>query len=1384
MTRITLFVFASVLISAVHATAALAPDDVVVVYNSNIAWNTGQRQSKAVADYYCQQRGVASSNEFAVDWALTDESIPPDSFCSRILNDRYDWQNNLIKGLKTQLAERAGLSAGQIPDPATDPTKCIVLCYGIPLKIEGNERECSVDSALTLLFNKTDWGRTPIGSYCSGALTNPYYSPASTNPLDRGGKPTDFGEFRANETLNDISVAAPIFTIIRAFDDTHAIAAGTGGVLYTGTRTGNSWDWNPVDDSSKSFVAATINDISVFDSSHAWACTAFGSVIATNNGGENWTVVRNGTCDPDSNDCVTGVSLYSQTSGWYVGSTYHLSGSMAYFINQDNSIKWKSNDPTGGLPGTFVPSFISAASATEAWVSGNGGIYHTTDGTNWTQQYTSGVNRIWVSNGDGWAITTNGHILRTVDSGANWTLLSSPTTSSGADLAVSSSSRLAIAGGSTQFLTLVGTTWTSNTASSSVSSVTWAGSANIAAAGASTLTWASGTPGSFTWSSETKALSTNHWKMRYLVTRLDGYSYPLDDNCTNPQGIPLDVRNMIDKAVTADGDGRTEALTGNWVLDSCPGHTEWKFTTSYVNSLMSTLGIPGSQILTDPSQEDWEANGYDWSTDHFVRGTADVICDSFAGSYEFAGYSSAVWWRQGNTYKPGAVALASGVSGDARTLRFPSWFIVMTPDDDATPVQNTLKVYMWPGQGADKLDNTDGYFTFNCGLYSGYVLTLHAGTETRTATFSSTEAITHGDDNHTYTITVPVAGVSLSGLSGNAYFTISCPSSDPLHPGEIIGASDSYTISSTGITYTANISQSLSSELIREGATATTGNVSEPGAASAPNPHIIFAQYTAGNTFAESAYMGFANLSWMEVAVGDPLMAPFFHTPSIHFEDSFPKADAHVAGYVTLCAHAIPGTAGPLVKVEFRATCGASSKLIQSVSRSVDGYFTYAWDTTEMSGDDPLWPDGSYTIEAIGYRASQTVSDASDSHDVVVDNASVGPVAITQPADHHQVTEHDPVTAYSASNEPLVQYWLLGAGVPILAGDSSDSSEGYPCIITASIAPAIYRLQAVACNDSTPVSRSYSEPITINVGNVGLVVSGGGDLASRTDQSEVILMNVIATTSSDHDGTFYVESPDRAYGIRVISNDVTVQAGTVVDIRGILHKAGDITERYIEALPLIGVWFGGSCSLPAPLGMPGKSIGGNPPADNVGLTHAPIGLYNTGLLVRTWGRVTYVGSDFAYIDDGSGLADGNDLPTLTVVPPNSGDTQTWSATGVRVYFGSLPKPGLGDYVAVTGVSSLETVGENRVRMIRVPDASCLTCNRGPYRDGYLFEDLFCVSYDGHDYVVPQGQPLRLRNQYVACWYQSNCVLTPDVLLKEPDVLLKGSYVYLSAPYNV
>lgn len=125
----------ALLVTATPVMASISPSEVVVVYNSNANWNSGARQSKAVADYYCQQRGIPISNQIAVDWQGADESIYPEYFYRYILNDRNVAPNQVIKGLRTQLAERAGLQPGEIPDLATDPTKCIVLCYGVPLSI-------------------------------------------------------------------------------------------------------------------------------------------------------------------------------------------------------------------------------------------------------------------------------------------------------------------------------------------------------------------------------------------------------------------------------------------------------------------------------------------------------------------------------------------------------------------------------------------------------------------------------------------------------------------------------------------------------------------------------------------------------------------------------------------------------------------------------------------------------------------------------------------------------------------------------------------------------------------------------------------------------------------------------------------------------------------------------------------------------------------------------------------------------------------------------------------------------------------------------------------------------------------------------------------------
>jgi len=69
--------------------------------------------------------------------------------------------------------------------------------------------------------------------------------------------------------------------------------------------------------------------------------------------------------------------------------------------------------------------------------------------------------------------------------------------------------------------------------------------------------------------------------------------------------------------------------------------------------------------------------------------------------------------------------------------------------------------------------------------------------------------------------------------------------------------------------------QSLSGDLVREGATGIAGHVSEPFLESTIRPQILFPAYLAGRNLAEAFYLAMPHLSWQTVVLGDPLCAPF-----------------------------------------------------------------------------------------------------------------------------------------------------------------------------------------------------------------------------------------------------------------------------------------------------------------------------------------------------------------------------------------------------------------------------------------------------------------------------------------------------------------------------
>jgi len=69
--------------------------------------------------------------------------------------------------------------------------------------------------------------------------------------------------------------------------------------------------------------------------------------------------------------------------------------------------------------------------------------------------------------------------------------------------------------------------------------------------------------------------------------------------------------------------------------------------------------------------------------------------------------------------------------------------------------------------------------------------------------------------------------------------------------------------------------QTLTGDLIREGATGVAGHVAEPYLKSTVRPEILFPAYLTGFNLVEAFYLALPHLSWQTVVVGDPLCTPF-----------------------------------------------------------------------------------------------------------------------------------------------------------------------------------------------------------------------------------------------------------------------------------------------------------------------------------------------------------------------------------------------------------------------------------------------------------------------------------------------------------------------------
>ena len=175
---------------------------------------------------------------------------------------------------------------------------------------------------------------------------------------------------------------------------------------------------------------------------------------------------------------------------------------------------------------------------------------------------------------------------------------------------------------------------------------------------------------------------------------------------------------------------------------------------------------------------------------------------------------------------------------------------------------------------------------------------------------------------------------------------------------------------------------------------------------------------------------------------------------------------------------------------------------------------------------------------------------------------------------------------------------------------------------------------------------------------------------------------VVTAPAASLSGRMYVETPDRSSGIAVETSVAYVE-GDVLDVAGTLATAGN-GERTITA-PLFQQ-VGRDQAIRPPV-LPMKSVGSRAflgagtGEGQRGIT-GPDGcnLSTIGLLIRVSGLVTDLDSSYVYVNDGSWPA---------------------YATGLRVERTYAP-PDLqvGDYIGVTGISSLRWTGASYQMLLR------------------------------------------------------------------------------------
>ena len=367
----------------------------------------------------------------------------------------------------------------------------------------------------------------------------------------------------------------------------------------------------------------------------------------------------------------------------------------------------------------------------------------------------------------------------------------------------------------------------------------------------------------------------------------------------------------------------------------------------------------------------------------------------------------------------------------------------------------------------------------------------------------------------------------------------------------------------------------------------------------------------------------------------------------------------------------------------FNPTSGGQSLVADLISQGASGVCGYV---SEPYVAYATYPDILFNRYTKGYNLAESFYAACPLlywKSVVIGDPLLAPYA-TQP-EISVVLPSDPLTGVTQLTADVsdpkgvarVDFYINGAEV------GSSSSEPYTVTVdTSQYHVGIHTIAARAVQAGAVASEGWAAT-EVGIVNPVSPLRVVADAFGCEDQQGIICSDVVVTTSTEDMGSaeFYVQELNGSSGVRVIWTG-QVSEGDVVSIEGMLVTQNG--ERSILADSVIIE--NQLLTPPGPRGMVNKSVGGGDFCPNTPGVTGGAGLRNLGLLIKSWGRVTYVGDeteDFFYIDDGSRLDD------------ESGHV------GLRVKSRHLMKPAVGRYVAVTGISSCQAVGSRIIPVIKV-----------------------------------------------------------------------------------